>query len=125
MMQILAVAAGGALGAMMRYGVTLGCGRLFGTSFPYGTIGANIIGSFAMGLLVAVFALREPVDPALKLFLTTGILGGFTTFSAFSLEAIMLYERKPLLGAMYVATSFVLSVGACLAGLRAIKMVGI
>jgi len=118
MMNVLAIGLGGALGAMARYGVGIATTRVLGSAFPYGTLGINIIGCLIMGLLIGVFALREPVDPMLKLFWTTGILGGFTTFSAFSLEAIMLYDRKPALAAAYVLTSVFLSIGACAIGLK-------
>ncbi|HEY8964422.1 MAG TPA: fluoride efflux transporter CrcB [Alphaproteobacteria bacterium] len=118
MMNVLAIGLGGALGAMARYGVGIATTRVLSSAFPYGTLGINIIGCLIMGLLIGVFALREPVDPMLKLFWTTGILGGFTTFSAFSLEAIMLYDRKPTLAAAYVLTSVFLSIGACAIGLK-------
>lgn len=118
MANILAVGLGGAIGAMARYGTGVLSARIFGLSFPYGTLGVNIVGCLIMGLIVGMFALREPVDPALKLFLTAGVLGGFTTFSAFSLEAIMLYERKPALALVYVLASVILSLGACAVGLK-------
>lgn len=121
MIAALAVGIGGALGAMARYGVNVLSTRAFGIEFPYGTLGVNIIGCFIMGVVVALFAMREPVDPILKLFLTTGILGGFTTFSAFSLETVMLFDRKPLLAGIYALASLVLSVAGCWAGLRAVK----
>lgn len=120
-MMALAVAAGGALGAMARYGAGVAATRAFGPNFPYGTLGVNVIGCFAMGLLIGLFAMKEPVDPALKLFLTTGFLGGFTTFSAFSLETILLYDRKPALAALYVAASVILSLAACWAGMRVMR----
>ena len=123
-MHVLAVALGGALGASARYGAGLAATRFWGMNFPYGTLGVNMIGCFAMGILVGVFALKDPVDPALKLFLTAGVLGGFTTFSAFSLEALLLYERKPALGALYVAASVVLCLAACWAGMRLMRGVG-
>ncbi len=121
MMNVIAIALGGAIGAVARYGAGVGATRVFGLGFPYGTLLVNIVGCFAMGMLVSLFALREPVDPAMKLFLTTGILGGFTTFSAFSLETMMLYDRKPLLAFVYVAASVVLSLGACALGLKMVR----
>jgi CrcB protein len=117
-MNALMVALGGAIGAVARYGVNFAGSKFWGMNFPYGTLGVNIVGCFIMGLLVGLFALKEPVDPMLKLFLTTGVLGGFTTFSAFSLDTIMLYERKPILAVGYVAASVILSVGACVLGLK-------
>ncbi len=121
MIAALAVGIGGAIGAMARYGVNVFSARAFGVAFPYGTLGINVIGCFIMGVVVALFALREPVDPMLKLFLTTGILGGFTTFSAVSLETVMLFDRKPVLAGIYALASVVLSVAGCWAGLRAVK----
>ena len=121
MIAALAVAAGGALGAMARYGVGVATTKMWGQNFPYGTLGLNILGCFVMGLLIGLFAMKDPVDPTLKLFLTTGVLGGFTTFSAFSLETIMLYERKPLLAFVYVAASVIFSILACWIGLRLMR----
>jgi len=118
MITMLAIGLGGALGAMARYATNLATTRVFGPAFPYGTLSVNLVGCLIMGLLVGGFALREPVDPTLKLFLTTGILGGFTTFSAFSLDTIMLYDRKPVLALIYLAVSVILSIAACAAGLR-------
>lgn len=120
-MNALAVALGGALGALARYGVNIGSARLLGLNFPYGTLTVNIIGCFAMGLLTASFAMKEPLDPSFKLFLTTGILGGFTTFSAFSFETVMLYERKPILAVIYIASSVIFSVLGCLLGMRMMR----
>ncbi len=116
-MNAIWVALGGGIGAAARYGVNIGATRFLGMAFPYGTLIINILGSLAMGLVIGAFATRE-TDPALKLFLTTGILGGFTTFSAFSLETVMLYERKPVLAVLYVAASVFLSIGACIVGLK-------
>lgn len=120
-MMALAVAAGGALGAMARYGVNVAATKLYGPVFPYGTIGVNIVGCFMMGLLIGLFMMKDPVDPTLKLFLTTGVLGGFTTFSAFSYEALMLYDRKPVIGVVYVLASVILSLVACWIGLRLMR----
>ncbi len=118
MMTLLAVMAGGGLGAGLRYGVNNAAARLLGVNFPYGILAINILGSLAMGLLVGLFAAREPVSPLLKTFLTTGILGGFTTFSAFSLDAVTLFERGATGAAvLYVVLSVVLSVFGCWAGL--------
>lgn len=117
MINALYVALGGALGAMVRYGINVGSTRLLGVNFPYATLAINILGSLAMGILVGIFAMKD-TDPALKLFLMTGILGGFTTFSAFSLETVMLYDRKPMLAVLYVTSSVVLSIGACILGMK-------
>ena len=117
MINALYVALGGALGAMVRYGINVGSTRLLGVHFPYATFAINILGSLAMGILIGVFAMKD-TDPALKLFLTTGFLGGFTTFSAFSLETVMLYDRKPMLAVLYITLSVVLSIGACILGMK-------
>ena len=123
MMTIAYVALGGAIGSVARYSAGLAATRAFGTAFPVATLGVNIIGGFLMGLAIAFFAMREPADPAIKLFVTAGLLGGFTTFSAFSVEAVMLWERKPLLGLSYILLSVVLSIGACLLGMKAIRWI--
>ncbi|MEZ5798782.1 MAG: fluoride efflux transporter CrcB [Paracoccaceae bacterium] len=105
------VALGGALGASARYLVNVTSGRLFGTGFPVGTLTVNVLGSFLMGLLVVVLA--EKSGNRLAPFLMTGVLGGFTTFSAFSLDALTLYERGQTgLAALYVAASVLLSLAA-------------
>jgi len=92
--------------------------RMSGPDFPYGTMTANILGSFLMGVLVAWLAARAGTDSAVRLFLGVGLLGGFTTFSAFSLEAIMLLEKKAYgLFMTYVGSSVILSLLALLLGL--------
>ena len=90
----LSVAAGGALGAGARYLVAAQMLRLMGPNFPWGTLTVNIAGSFIMGVLVELMALRLSVTPEVRVFLVTGVLGGFTTFSAFSLDVVNLLERK-------------------------------
>ncbi|MGZ9810945.1 fluoride efflux transporter CrcB [Pseudoroseicyclus sp. H15] len=110
------VAIGGALGASCRYLVGLGTLRLMGPGFPYGTLAVNILGSFIMGGLIVVLA--ELSANRFAPFLMTGLLGGFTTFSAFSLDAITLFERgQPGTAGLYVVLSLVLSVSACVGGL--------
>lgn len=113
MMQVLLVALGGALGSMARYGVGFAAARWFGLGFPWGTLTVNIIGGFAMGLLAARVG---PGQEDLRLLLGVGILGGFTTFSAFSLETVRLMEQGPALAMLYVLASLLLSVGACWLG---------
>jgi CrcB protein len=108
---VLSVALGGAIGAVARYLVSLGTGRLLGAGFPWGTLAVNVIGSFLMGLLVVVLAQKGGIRMAP--FLMTGVLGGFTTFSAFSLDAVVLFERGNLgQAAGYVMASVGLSLGA-------------
>lgn len=114
MMNLLLVAVGGALGAVARYGVGVGAARWLGLTFPWGTLAVNVLGGFAMGWLAARVG---PEQEALRLALGVGVLGGFTTFSAFSLETVRLMEHQPGLAALYAAASVVLSVGACWIGL--------
>src|SRR5664279_798848 len=92
-MVYLIVFLGGGIGAALRHGVNLTAARALGTAFPYGTFAVNVIGSLAMGLLAAYFAFKGDATQHWRLFFTTGVLGGFTTFSAFSLDAALLCER--------------------------------
>ena len=92
-MGYLIVFAGAGIGGAARHGVNLAAARMFGLGFPLGTIIVNVLGSFLMGFLAGYFAYRTGIPQHLRLFLTTGILGGFTTFSAFSLDAALLLER--------------------------------
>lgn len=116
----LLVFLGGGLGAMARHGVNLTAARLFGIAFPWGTLTVNVVGSLVMGLLTGWFALRAGAAETqhLRLFLTTGVLGGFTTFSAFSLDVALIWERgEHGTAAAYVAASVLLSVAGLFAGL--------
>jgi CrcB protein len=116
------VALGGALGAAARYGVNVWSGRLLGTSFPWHTLAVNLVGCLAMGVLVELMALKLNVSNDTRAFLTTGILGGFTTFSAFSLDFALLVERKAYLAAgTYAAGSVLFSLAAVFAGLHLIR----
>ena len=115
---ILYVALGGALGATGRHLLGMGVLKAFGPGYPYGTMFANVLGGFLMGLLAGWLALKVSGGTNLRLFLGVGLLGGFTTFSAFSLDAVLLYEKKAysaLLG--YVGGSVILSIGALMVGL--------
>lgn len=117
-MAYLIVFLGGGIGAALRHGVNLACARLLGTAFPYHTLVENVTGSFMMGLLAGYFAFRGGPSQHWQLFLTTGILGGYTTFSAFSLDAALLYERGTLgLAALYALGSVGLAIGGLFAGL--------
>ncbi len=119
-MNWLIVFVGGGLGAAARHGVNIAAARLFGVGFPWGTIIVNVAGSLAMGLIVAWLAFRGGGGwtQHTRLFLTTGFLGGFTTFSAFSLDVALLWERGDQgLAAAYVAGSVVLSVAGLFLGL--------
>ena len=113
-----AVALGGATGALARHGVYLATARWIGVGFPYATIIVNLAGSFLMGALVGALALRWTATPTLRLFLTTGVLGAFTTFSTFSLDVWTLIERgRTLATLLYVAASLGLGLTALALGL--------
>lgn len=121
---ILAIAVGGALGSVGRYAVSTQMVRWLGTSFPYGTLAVNVAGSLVMGLIVEAVARGWAVAPEWRAFLTIGILGGFTTFSAFSLDTANLIERAALgSAALYVGASVVASVAGLFAGLWLMRVV--
>ena len=110
------VALGGAIGASLRYLSNVSAMRIFGPGFPYSTLFVNILGSFAMGVLIV--ALAKKGGTHLAPFLMTGSLGGFTTFSAFSLDSFTLWERGDITTALaYVAGTVILSLGALAAGI--------
>jgi len=117
------VAVGGAIGSGLRHLVNLAALRLLGPGFPAGTLAVNVIGGLAMGLLVGWLALRySGGGQGLRLFLATGVLGGFTTFSAFSLDAVTLWERgEPAIAALYVVASVVLAIAAVAVGLALMR----
>ena len=118
-MLYLIVFLGAGLGGAIRHGVNVWAVRAFGYGFPLGTLIVNVLGSFVMGLLVGFFAFRAGLVPQhARLFLTTGVLGGFTTFSAFSLDAALLMERHSYSMAMaYIVGSVILSVVGLFFGL--------
>ena len=121
-MGFLIVFVGGGIGAALRHGFNLAFARLFGTAFPYATLFENVSGSLVMGLLIAWFAFRSGIPHHWQLFLTTGILGGYTTFSTFSLDVAVLYERGEIgLAALYVLLSVVLSIGGLFGGLALVR----
>jgi CrcB protein len=124
-MLYLIVFLGAGIGGAMRHGVNIGAAKLFGPGFPFGTFIVNVAGSFAMGLLAGYFAYRAGVPQHLRLFLTTGILGGFTTFSTFSLDAAVLVERHSYgMAAVYVVGSAAAGVAALFIGLALFRSGG-
>ena len=124
-MGFLIVFLGAGAGGALRHGTNLASARLFGLGFPTGTLIVNIVGSFAMGLLAGYFAARPGVPQHLRLFLATGVLGGFTTFSAFSLDAALLVERHAyVLAAAYVLGSVVAGISALFIGLGLSRAAG-
>ena len=113
---------GGGLGAALRHLVNLTCARCLGIAFPWGTFITNISGSTAMGLIAGYLAFKGEASQPWRLFLMTGILGGYTTFSAFSLDAALLYERGEIgLAAAYAAGSVLLSIAGLFAGLALVR----
>src|SRR6266550_6746466 len=108
---LLAIAIGGALGSVARHYVSTGIYHVTGPAFPFGILAVNVIGGLVMGIVVELGALKLNYSPEMRAFLTTGILGGFTTFSAFSLDTALLIERGDWVAAvLYMLGSVVLSV---------------
>jgi len=121
-MSYLLVFFGGGLGATLRHLVNVSCARCLGTAFPWGTFIINITGSTAMGLIAGYLAFKGEASQHWRLFVMTGILGGYTTFSAFSLDAALLYERGELgLAALYVVGSVALSIAGLFGGLALVR----
>lgn len=121
---ILLVGAGGACGAIARHGTYIFMTRWLGHGFPYGTLTVNIVGSFIMGLLVAILARHMTPHSSVHLFFAIGVLGSYTTFSTFSLDVVTLIQRGEILYATgYILASFVLSVTALAGGLGLVRMV--
>ena len=118
----LLVFVGGGLGAALRHGVNLLSTRLLGAGFPYATMIENVSGSLVMGVLAGYFAFKGDASQPLRLFLATGVLGGYTTFSAFSLDTALLWERGELaLAVLYVLGSVALSIAGLFAGLALVR----
>ena len=124
MTAFLLVFLGAGVGGVLRYGVNLGCAHYCGPEFPWGTLAVNVFGSLLMGLAAGYFMQKAGetwAGPA-RLFATTGVLGGFTTFSAFSLDAVILWERGATgAAAVYIFASVVVSIVSLLAGLAIIR----
>jgi len=113
---------GGGVGAALRHGVNIATARLIGGSFPYATLFENVSGSIVMGILAAYFAFKGGGHQHVRLFLTTGILGGYTTFSTYSLDVALLYERGEIgLAAVYALGSAVLAIGGLFAGFALVR----
>ena len=121
-MNYLLVFVGGGLGATLRHAVNMMCARAFGTHFPFGTFIINISGSIVMGLIAGYLAFKGHAAQPWRLFVMTGILGGYTTFSAFSLDTALLYERGEIgLAVLYVVGSVVLAIAGLFAGLALVR----
>ena len=121
-MNYILVLLGGGLGASLRHTVNVGCARACGLNFPYGTFVINITGSLVMGLIAGYLAFKGEASQPWRLFLMTGVLGGYTTFSAFSLDAVTLYERgQGGLAAFYVLGSVMLSIAGLIGGLSLVR----
>lgn len=121
-MLYLIVFVGAGIGGALRHGVNVGAARLLGYGFPFGTFIVNVLGSFAMGLLAGFFVYRAGIPQHMRLFLTTGILGGFTTFSTFSLDAALLIERNSWgMAAGYVVGSVAAAIAALFFGLAVFR----
>lgn len=124
-MLYLIIFIGAGVGGALRHAVNVGSARLFGYGFPLGTFIVNVTGSFAMGLFAGFFAYRAGVPQHVRLFLTTGILGGYTTFSTFSLDAALLIERHSFgLAAGYVIGSVAAGLAALFFGLAVFRSAG-
>jgi CrcB protein len=122
LLQLLAIAGGGALGALARFLVSNGVYRLLGRDFPWGTLSVNLLGSFAMGLLFVLLLERSLLAPEPRAAIMIGFLGSFTTFSTFSLETLTLVEQGEILPALAnVVVSVVVCIAACWAGIAAAR----
>jgi len=121
-MNYLLVFLGGGLGASLRHTVNVGCARACGVNFPYGTFVVNITGSLIMGIIAGYLAFKGEASQPWRLFIMTGVLGGYTTFSAFSLDAVTLYERGHMgMALFYVVGSVALSIAGLVGGLALVR----
>ncbi|WP_433936278.1 fluoride efflux transporter CrcB [Sorangium cellulosum] len=112
---------GGAAGTLARYGLTTWCIQRFGAGFPYGTLAVNVLGSFFLGVIMQVAASTELLSPTLRLGLSTGVMGGFTTYSSFNYETLRLFEdRTWVMGALNVVVTLV---GCLVAGVLGMGVV--
>ncbi len=122
MIQVLAIAAGGALGSLLRFWMSAGIHSVLGRGFPYGTLAVNVLGCLIMGVLFVLFVERWSVDSVVRAGIFIGLLGGFTTFSAFTLETFNLLDQGAYLKAgLNMAGSLILCVGATWIGVLAAR----
>lgn len=118
----VAVFVGGGLGAALRHGVNRASLAYLGPAFPYGTLLVNVVGGLLMGMLAELFLVKGGGSQEFRLFLTTGFLGGFTTFSAFSLDAALMWQRSDYAALLtYVVASVLLSIAALFAGMAMMR----
>tara|TARA_E500000305_G_scaffold79106_1_gene64892 strand:- start:194 stop:586 length:393 start_codon:yes stop_codon:yes gene_type:complete len=119
---IASIALGGAIGAVARHSVSVMMGSIMGSGFPWGTLTVNIVGSFLMGALIEISALKLSLSPEMRALLVTGFLGAFTTFSTFSLDVATLYERGNLgLTALYIIVSVVVGISALFGAIALVR----
>lgn len=119
----LVVFVGGGLGAALRHAVNRASLAYFGPGLPYGTLLVNVLGGFLLGVVCELFLMKGGGSQEFRLFLTTGVLGGFTTFSAFSLDAALMWQRGDYAAlAFYIGASVLLSVAALFVGMAAVRM---
>jgi len=125
MMELIVVMVGGAIGSGLRHLTNVGAMRIAGPNFPFGTLTVNLVGCFLMGVLIAVLARRSGDTQAVRLFFATGVLGGYTTFSAFSLDFATLWERGTMNTALlYAVVSVLGSLAAVFVGLWFVRSIG-
>lgn len=119
-MNVLFIGLAGAAGSLSRYYVGMGLRRAGGDRFPWGTLAVNVIGSFAIGLVMAAFIARGQLDARVRIAITVGFLGGFTTYSSFAYETVTLMERRQFhVAAAYMGGTLMIGMMACWAGLTA------
>lgn len=122
-MGYLLVFIGGGLGSALRHGINVLAARFWGVQYPIGTLSINILGSFLMGVVVEYLAMKSGLSQHVRLFLTTGVIGGFTTFSTFTLEIATLSARGEIIWAgLYVASSLIFGVGGFYAGMALVRL---
>ncbi len=122
-MGYLLVFMGGGLDSVLRHGVNVLTARFWGTQYPIGTLCINVLGSFAMGVVVEYLAMKSGLSQQARLFLTTGVIGGFTTFSTFSLEVATLSSRGEIIwAAFYIASSIIFGVGGFYTGMTLVRL---